>query len=100
MIERRKFKEKEFKYKFIDESPDCRMSCEISEDYFNRKIETGLDKVTGEAFLYANKEAFLYLAKIFIKIGLGSYPVGYHQHFRKSLGSDEGDEIFQIGLID
>lgn len=77
--------QKKFEFKFHD----CSASNSISFDYNDAMDEELTVPIEhGVAVIYANKSAYLALAKAFIKLALGTYQTGFHFH----LGQDFGDE--------
>ncbi|MEL6912199.1 MAG: hypothetical protein AAFY50_05990 [Cyanobacteria bacterium J06648_1] len=75
---------KKFEFEFEDESPNC-MSFEYDED-IEEEMEIVLEG--GIPFLSANKQAYMALAKIFIKMAMCDYEAGFHVHLRKDLDAD------------
>jgi hypothetical protein len=49
--------------------------------------------------LYANKQAYLSLAKAFIKLGLGEYSSGFHFHLKQNFDADE-PEFIRCHVVD
>ena len=73
-----------FEFEFKDESPR-----NISFEY-DRDIEEKLEVVmeNGKPFLYANQQAYMALAKTFIKMAMCDYPIGFHVHLHKDFDAD------------
>jgi hypothetical protein len=83
-----------FEFEFEDQSSENTISFEYDEqvdENFNVLIENDV------CVMYANREAFLALAKVFVRIALSNYPEGFHVHLRKNFDADEPD-ILSITL--
>jgi hypothetical protein len=52
----------------------------------------------GTTAIYANRQGFMVLAKMFVKIALGNYKYGFHVHLGKDFG--DGDDIITIILVE
>ena len=78
-----------FDYNFEDEGPR-RLSYETSGDSSER-AEVVIED--GTAVLYVNQRAAEVLAKILVKLALGSYSAGFHLHVPKNLNSDDAEAL-------
>lgn len=87
---------KTFSYEFEDESDRSRMSFEYDEE-IEEKISVIVED--GIPVIYGNKQAYLFLAKVFCKLSLGNYESGFHLHLNMDLGGDE-PEILRVILDD
>lgn len=79
---------KSFEYSFDDLSSESIMEFdynEFLEEKFSIKTSNGLVSFEG------NREAFLFLAKVFLKMGLCDYKNNFHVHFSKDFNADEQD---------
>lgn len=81
---------KKFEFEFTDKSSNNQISFEYDDE-----IEEEMDIIleNGIPTLYANSQAFLALAKIFIKIAICDYKKGFHINLRKDFDGDEPDVI-------
>ena len=43
--------------------------------------------------IYVNRQALLFLAKTFIKMALGEYPIGFHIHLSQDLDTDQPEAV-------
>jgi hypothetical protein len=80
---------KNYTFEFEEERPN-----HITFDYSpegDEEIDTLVEN--GVPILYANRPALLTLAKLFIKMAIGSYEEGFHVHLRKDLNADEPDRL-------
>ena len=68
---------KRFEFEFIDESPNNTISFEYDD---NAQEEIEIVWENGKPVLYANSQAFLVLAKTFIKMAMCDYKEGFHLH--------------------
>jgi hypothetical protein len=59
------------------------------------RLDTEMDG--REACLYVNRDSCLFLSRVFAKLALGEYPVGYHLHINADLDADK-PEVFRIAL--
>ena len=85
---------RKFEFEFEDLSSENRITleyCDSSNEEFDVSIEDGV------SVMYANRQAFLNLAKTLLKVALCDYPIGFHLHLRKDFDSDE-DEVLRLVL--
>jgi hypothetical protein len=87
---------KTFSFEFEDKSSENKMLFEYDEE-----IDEILDvsNVDGLCTVYANREAFMALAKVFARLALCEYKKGFHFHIRKNFDGDE-DDIIAFTLIE
>jgi hypothetical protein len=81
---------KKFEFEFEDLSSKRTISFEYAnegEEKMSIMIENGIPVI------YANREAFLLLAKTCAKIGLGEYSSGFHVHLRRDFDADQAESI-------
>lgn len=52
----------------------------------------------GSAFIFANREGMVTLAKLLLKMAYGSYSEGFHIHLHKNFDADR-PEVLSIGLV-
>jgi hypothetical protein len=83
-----------FEFEFEDQSSANAVSFEY-DDFVEEEMNTSLEN--GVVAIFANRQAFLALAKVFIKIALCDYPKGFHLHLRKNFDADE-EEILRVVL--
>jgi hypothetical protein len=83
--------QKRFEYTYEDESARSK----ITLDYGSEGSELlRFGEADGECYLSANRSGFLALAKLFIKLGEGSYSEGFHVHLGENFaGSDSGKTL-------
>lgn len=81
---------KKFEFEFTDESPNNGISFEYDDD-IEEDMEITLEN--GTPVLYANSQAFLALARTFIKMAMCDYKNGFYVSFRKDLNADEPEII-------
>lgn len=81
---------KKFEFEFEDQSSDNKISFEYDDDV-DEEMEIILED--GSPILYANSQAFLALAKTFIKIAMCDYKNGFHINLRKDFDADLPDAI-------
>jgi hypothetical protein len=77
--------QRHFEYVFDDESERNRISLEYS-DAEDERLSVSLDG--SEAVVWANRAAFLMLAKLCLKLALGCYKAGFHIHLRENFSGD------------
>ncbi|MBW4694874.1 MAG: hypothetical protein KME27_24255 [Lyngbya sp. HA4199-MV5] len=83
-----------FEFEFEDQSSGNEITFDHGnslDEEFNITIENNV------AVMYGNRQAFLSLAKLFLKIALCNYPIGFHLHLKKDFDADEA-EVFRICL--
>jgi hypothetical protein len=83
-----------FEFEFEDQSSANVISFEY-DDFVEEEINASLED--GVAVIFANRQAFLALAKVFAKIALSDYPKGFHLHLKKNFDADE-EEILRVVL--
>ena len=81
---------KKFEFEFVDESSDNSISFEY-DDEIEEEMNVTLEN--GVPVLYANSQAFLALAKTFIKMATCDYEEGFHLHLKKDFDRDEPEVI-------
>jgi hypothetical protein len=80
--------QRRFEYVFKDESGRNRITLEYSDSDDERLLVS----VEGsEAVISANPSGFLALAKLCLKLALGSYKPGFHIHLREDFGGDAAE---------
>lgn len=87
---------RKFEFEFEDLSPENGITfeyCDSSDEEVNIAIENDV------SIMYANRQAFLSLAKIFLKIALCDYPTGFHLHLKKDFDGDEA-EVLRLVLCE
>jgi hypothetical protein len=88
---------KKFEFEFEDESSKNGMTFEYNDDSINDLfLDVSFD--SGQSIIYANREGFMVLAKIFTKIALGNYVEGFHIHLGKNFDA-ERDDILTIVVM-
>ena len=80
---------KTFTYEFEPE-PTNRLSFDYSEDA-DEKLDVLIEN--GVPIIYVNRSALITLAKLLLKMALGSYREGFHVHLRKDFNADEPDRL-------
>lgn len=86
--------EKAFNYTFQDKSQNNGISFDYSENYDER---INLEIVNNKPVLSANKNGYLFLAKVFLKLALCDYKDGFHFHLHRDVDSDQ-EEIMIISV--
>jgi hypothetical protein len=78
-----------FVFEFQEEKNNC-----ITFEY-SQKADERLDTLVENniPILSLNRSAMITLAKMLIKMALGSYDSGFHVHFRKDLNADLPDRL-------
>lgn len=80
---------KTFKFEFDEEKPNSlTYDVTLAE---NEKLDILLEN--GLPIVYLNRPAMLTLAKILIKMAMGSLTEGFHLHLRKDFNPDEADRL-------
>lgn len=85
---------RKFNFEFEDRSSENSISFEYDdavEEEMTVIVEDGLP------VMYANRQAFLSLAKTFLKIALCEYSDGFHIHLRKDFDNEQ-PEILRVIL--
>ncbi len=77
---------RKFEFEFEDLSPANGITFEYSD---SSDEELNVDIENDVSTMYANRQAFLSLAKLFLKIALCDYPAGFHLHLKKDFDSDD-----------
>jgi hypothetical protein len=91
-------KQNRFEYTFDDESERNRIILEYS-DSEDERLCVSLEG--SEAVVYANRNGFLALAKLCLKLALGSYKPGFHLHLRENFGVDAAQpDQLRLVLVD
>jgi hypothetical protein len=83
-----------FEFEFEDQSLDNAITFEYDdavEEKFDLCIENGV------AVMYANSQALLSIAKLFIKIAICDYQKGFHLHLTRDFDADD-QEILRVIL--
>ncbi len=82
------------KRKFEFEFTDCPSKAEITFDY-NAEMDEEMEVVIeqGTTIMYANRQAYLALAKAFIRMALSEYPDGFHFHLGQNFDGDREDAM-------
>src|SRR5262245_39410208 len=81
---------KKFEFEFEDISSKGSIKFEYDDDLGEKmcvRVENGVPVV------YANRTAFLFLARTFAKIALGEYRPGFHIHLYQDLDADQPEGI-------
>ncbi|MBC6419041.1 MAG: hypothetical protein GDA44_09765 [Prochloron sp. SP5CPC1] len=88
------------KKKFEFEFEDCSSENTIKFD-FDDEMDEDMKVVieNNTSVIYANKDAYLVLAKALIKMALCEYSPGFHFHLRQNFDADQEDAI-RFHLID
>ncbi|WP_017297103.1 hypothetical protein [Nodosilinea nodulosa] len=84
-----------FEFEFEDYSPKNSIEFDFDEEMDEEMKIVIENKIP---VLYANKQAYLTLAKAFIKLALGKYSSGFHFHLRQDFDADE-KEVIRCHLI-
>ena len=79
-----------FEFEFEDQSQCGTISFDYSESADERLSVLVED---GVSVVYANREALLALAKLFIRISLCPYPDGFHVHLNEDLDADKPETL-------
>ena len=77
-----------FEYEFEDQSSKSQISYECDED---EKISVALEN--GIPVIYANRKAYVLLAKICAKLGLSDYRDGFHIHLNGDFDEDKQEAV-------
>lgn len=85
---------RKFKFEFEDQSSENSISFEY-DDVVEEKMTVVLED--GVPVMYANRQAFLSLAKTFVKIVLCDYSDGFHIHLAKDFDTEQ-PEILRVIL--
>lgn len=85
---------RKFKFEFEDQSSKNSISFEY-DDAVEEKMTVVVEN--GVPVMYANRQAFLSLAKTFVKIALCDYSDGFHIHLRKDFDGEQ-PEILRVIL--
>jgi hypothetical protein len=85
---------KQFVFNFLDDSSNYSIDWEYDE-FIDEKFEVCVEN--NFPVVYANKQAFLALAKVFIRLAMGDFPKGLDLPIRKNFLGDE-PEIIRIIL--
>ena len=85
---------RKFKFEFEDQSSENSISFEY-DDAVEEKMTIVVEN--GVPVMYANRQAFLSLAKTFVKIALCDYSDAFHIHLRKDFDTEQ-PEILRIIL--
>ncbi|MEL7226647.1 MAG: hypothetical protein AAF810_25095 [Cyanobacteria bacterium P01_D01_bin.36] len=78
--------QKRFEFKFHDRSAENVISFDYN-DAMDEEMTVSIEH--GVAVIYANKQAYLTLAKAFIKLALGNYQSGFHFHLGQDFNDDD-----------
>lgn len=81
---------KQFAYEFEDDISGKT----ISFEYDNETEENLTIDIEGDIpVIYANRQALIFLAKIFIKMSMGTYDPGFHVHVHQELDADKSEAL-------
>ena len=82
--------DKEFVFNFIDDSANNSIEWEYDE-FVDEKFEVCIEN--NLPVIYANKQAFLALAKVFIRLAIGDFPKGFDLPVKKNFLGDETEVV-------
>jgi hypothetical protein len=85
-----KVMKKKFEFEFDDASSSNRISFDF-DDEIDEEMTIAIEN--NMPVLYANKQAYLVLAKTFIKLALGDYSNEFHFQLRQNFDADEPEVI-------
>ena len=85
-----------FEFEFDDLSSENRMVFDYDDDI---EEEMRIIIEHGSPVIYANRQAYLTLAKAFIKLALGNYSNDFHLHLRQNFDADD-DEAIRCHLME
>jgi hypothetical protein len=85
-----------FNFDFEDESPDGKISLDYGPED-DEVLRFGIQD--GEAFISANRAACLTMAKLFLKLAMGSYGEGFHVHIGEDFSSAEAQPTLCVALL-
>lgn len=88
---------KSFEFEFQDQSSSDQISFDYSD---NDEEELRFGIADDEVFITANRAAFLCLAKLFVKLALGSYKPGFHIHIGEDFSGSSQGRSLHISLAD
>ncbi|MDV3347065.1 hypothetical protein QGP82_00020 [Leptothoe sp. LEGE 181152] len=77
---------KKFEFEFEDLSSQNTIEFDYDEE-IDEELKIVIEN--GMPVLYANKQAYIALAKTFIRMALGEYSNGFHVHLNQDLDADE-----------
>jgi hypothetical protein len=80
---------KKFTFEFEEEKHN-RLTYEYSSEE-DERLETSVEN--GVPFLYMNRTAMIALAKLLIKMAIGSYSEGFHLHLHKDFNADAPETL-------
>ncbi len=81
---------KKFEFEYDDASAKGELSFEYAAEG-EEKLSVSLEN--GVPVVYANQEAFLFLARTCAKIALGEYSSGFHIHLTTDLDAEQAEAI-------
>ncbi len=87
---------RKFEFEFDDASANGTISFEYNEES-DEKMSVVVEN--GVSVIYANRQAFMFLTKIFAKIALGEYQEGFHLHFYQDFDADQ-PEALRVVLVE
>ena len=79
-----------FEFEFEDLSPRNGITFDYSDEC---EEEMRIVIENGVPVIYANKQAYMTLAKAFIKMACGNYSDGFHFHLHQNFDGDEEEAI-------
>ncbi|MBW4536654.1 MAG: hypothetical protein KME09_22230 [Pleurocapsa minor HA4230-MV1] len=85
---------RKFEFEFEDQSLENTITFEY-DDATEEEIDLCIEN--GVAVMYANSQALLSMAKLFVKIAICDYQKGFHLHLTKDFDADD-KEIFRVIL--
>lgn len=89
--------QRRFEYTFDDESDRNRIAFDFADEDAER-IRVSVE--SGEAVVYANHAGFMTLAKLCLKLAMGSYSPGFHIHLREDFSGDAAlPDQLRLGLM-
>jgi len=81
---------KKFEFEFEDQACDNSISFDYDES-FDEKISVLIEN--GVPVIYANRSAFILLAKTLAKMALCDYSNGFHVHLYQDFNADEPEAL-------
>ena len=90
--------EKTFEYKFADESQRDRIQIEYGNS--DDEILRFGAMEEGQFYVTANRSGFMALAKLCIKLAMGSYKNGFHLHVGKDFGDSNASPNLIVSLLE
>lgn len=85
---------RKFEFEFEDQSLENTITFEY-DDAMEEEVDLCIEN--GVPVMYANSQALLSLAKLFVKMSICDYPKGFDLHLKKDFDADE-QEVLRVIL--